>query len=147
MKRDKGFTLIEIIVVIAILGILTSTAVPAYNTVKHRTRGSEAAVMMKQILDAEIVYFLKNDNFFPPNIGDTIIITHIDPPNKMEISQVRNALNLIIPVRHSLDFTIQHTPAGCLVTISSRQNSFPLFKDGSTSISALLDNMGKIAYL
>ena len=147
MKQDKGFTLIEIIVVIAILGILTSTAIPVYHTVKHRTNGSEAAVMMKNILDAEIIYFLENDNFFPPNVGDTIIVAHIDPPNKIEISQVRNALHLTIPVSHSLDLTIQHTPAGCLVTISSRQNSFPLFKDGSTSITALLDNMGSIAYL
>jgi type II secretory pathway pseudopilin PulG len=56
MKWDNGFTLIAIVVVIAILGILSSTTIPVNHTVKHRTNGSEAAVMMKQILDVQIGY-------------------------------------------------------------------------------------------
>jgi prepilin-type N-terminal cleavage/methylation domain-containing protein len=146
MKQNSGFTLVEIVVVIAILSILASTAMPVYHTLKQRTQGSEAKVMLKQILNAEIFYLLENGNFFPPNMGDTIFIAHMDPPNKKEIKQVENGLHITIPVKHSLDFTIQHTPVGCLVTISSRQNSFPLFKNGSTSITALLDQEGNIAY-
>ena len=66
MEGGRGFTLIEIMVAVAIMGILAATAIPVYHTYRQRTYGSEASTMMKNILDAEIFYFLKNENFFPP---------------------------------------------------------------------------------
>jgi prepilin-type N-terminal cleavage/methylation domain-containing protein len=63
MKRNRGFTLIEVVVVIAIVGILSATAIPFYNRYRQRTYGSEAQVMVKQIIDAEIAYYLENDTF------------------------------------------------------------------------------------
>jgi len=144
VRRLAGFTLIELMAVIAILGILGATAIPLYHTIKQRACGAEACRMLRQILDGEIIYFLDNDKFFP-DVGETIMIFHNDSPSKAEIIQTREALKLTIPVRHFLDFTITTMPdQTCMVTISSFGNSFPLFKDGSPSIMGTVDETGKV---
>ena len=64
-NRQRGFTLIELIVVTAILGILMSTALPAYKVFRQRAVGSEAMLLMKQIMEGQIVYFLEHEEYYP----------------------------------------------------------------------------------
>jgi prepilin-type N-terminal cleavage/methylation domain-containing protein len=67
MNREKGFTLIELLMVVAIIGILTATAVPAYRTVRQRAVATEAATLLRHLLDAQVGYYLEYDKFFPEN--------------------------------------------------------------------------------
>ena len=147
MKRVKGFTLIELMVVIAILGILAGTAVPLIGVYRQRASGSEAQTMVKQILEAQIMYYLEHNSFFPDNA--TYIITHPggETPGGAQ-DEIKDNLNVAIPIGHRLDFSITGInvagAASSIVIISSFQNSFPIFANGDTFIRGTVDKGGKI---
>ena len=145
MKKERGFTLIELMVVVAILGVLGATAMPLYNTWQQRAYGSEAVVMMKQLTEGQILYFLENDHFFPPIGPDNPIFVNDDykgtPIPADATDQIFKALNLSIKSSGQLRYQITNQGDGCLIQIEA---SFPLFKNGQTYIWGQLDSKGNV---
>jgi len=61
--RNKGFTVVELLIVLAVIGILTAVAFPSYqNHVRKAARASAQAAMM-QIADREAQYLLDARNY------------------------------------------------------------------------------------
>ena len=60
MKQQQGFTLIELMIVVAIIGILAAVAVPAYKDYTAKAQGSEAFSMLDG-LKADIVPTMAQD--------------------------------------------------------------------------------------
>ena len=52
----KGFTLIELMIVIAIIGILAAVAIPMYSDYTKKARTSEVAGNLKEIAKMQIAY-------------------------------------------------------------------------------------------
>ena len=69
MKKNAGFTLIELLVVVLIIGILASVALPQYERAVEKARAAEAFVLLKNIADANRVYYMAN-GFYATHIDE-----------------------------------------------------------------------------
>lgn len=63
VKTNKGFTLIELMVVVAIIGILSSVALPSYQTYVHRSEVVEALSMVSTIRENITNFYVENLDF------------------------------------------------------------------------------------
>ena len=65
MLKNKGFTLIELMIVVAIISILAAIAIPNFLSFVSKTRRSEVKSNLTAIYKSEISYFGENDTFSP----------------------------------------------------------------------------------
>ena len=68
-KMNEGFTLVEILIVVVIIGILAAVAVPTYLNYVKKSRGSEAGVYLNTIYKQAAVYYTEEGEV-PGNLED-----------------------------------------------------------------------------
>ena len=61
--NKKGFTLIEVLLVVLVVGVLASLAMPQYTKVVEKAKMSEAKTVLSAIRTAEGVYFMEFDEY------------------------------------------------------------------------------------
>jgi len=74
MKR-KGFTLIEVLIVVLIIGILAAIGMPQYADLIERSKGADAKLGLKQIYTAELEYSASRSGVYTNSIDDFTDVT------------------------------------------------------------------------
>lgn len=63
MFNRKGFTLVELMIVVAIIGILAAIAIPNFVTMQYKSKRGEVPMNLKGIKTAELAYESNFDVF------------------------------------------------------------------------------------
>jgi type IV pilus assembly protein PilA len=77
MNRTQGFTLIELMIVVAIIGILAAIAIPAYQDYTIRAKITEATQMLARAKTGISEYY-KTQGRMPTNMAEAGFDTNID---------------------------------------------------------------------
>jgi type IV pilus assembly protein PilA len=67
MQRERGFTIIELMIVVTIVGIMSAIAIPSYQGYVTRAKISEGLTMSQPVKTAIADYFSLNGSFPPDN--------------------------------------------------------------------------------
>jgi len=104
-RRKGGFTLIELMIVVAIIGILAAIAIPNFIRFQARAKQSEAKGNLKSVFTAQRSYYQEYDKYadnfsvvgFAPERGNRY---YFQVGSTAVLPEVRNNVN-IIPVPNS----------------------------------------------
>lgn len=109
MKNERGFTIMELLVVIVIIGVLAAIGVPAYNNMTKKAKDTACQANMRTIQTAAGMYYAeKNAAVTVPDTTST--------PNDLE-AYMSNITSIKCPYDNSKGYSVVVTDTG-LVTVT-----------------------------
>ena len=69
LKPQHGFTLIELMITLAIIGILTGIAVPLANSYRMKAEYAALKTTLRYLMDGQETYFIEHNSFYPEGFG------------------------------------------------------------------------------
>ena len=71
--NNKGFSLIELMIVLAIIGVLGAIAYPSYDSYMKKSRRSDGKIGLQRMADRQERFYLQNNTYTadPTNVGGT----------------------------------------------------------------------------
>ncbi len=109
MKRQNGFTLIEIIIVVLIVGILAAVSFPVYKDYVRQARRTEAQGVLEGLAQAMHRHFTQNTTFATAITGSAPKPPDIYP-TQAPLDGATKYYNLRVTAVTATSFTVQAQP-------------------------------------
>ncbi len=102
-NNQKGFTLIELMIVVVIIGILAALAIPRFMRATTKSKQSEAKQILKQIYTMEQAYRQEKDTYW---ISGGVVAGSATPAAFSILG-----IDIGLTARYSYDFTLENATA------------------------------------
>jgi prepilin-type N-terminal cleavage/methylation domain-containing protein len=133
-NKRAGFTLIEILIVLAIVAMVAGLLFPVFATVRDKARMSSCASNLHQIHLALAQYASDNSGSLPPYPSQTTAGGTIAPASSTCIEQSRELVDGLFPYTHSNDVWRCPSDSGSTAPYtSSCSDAVSLVKGNATS--------------
>lgn len=109
MKKTKGFTLIELMIVVAIIGILAAIAYPSYQDSVRKSRRGDCAGALAGLANAMERYFTINNTYVGATLGTAAGDIYT---NQCPVDGGTATYNLSISAAAATTYIIQAAPTG-----------------------------------
>jgi len=98
---DKGYSIVETMVSVIILGVLASIAIPNFTTTIERTKSSEGIKILSSLLTAQRTYFAENQSYASLLTDLDITISTPDNFSALDDSSVDNDPSALAEVQRT----------------------------------------------
>ena len=128
-RNSKGFTLVEIMIVVVIIGLLAAMAIPAFQKVRDNSVGKAMENDARQIASAAQQYFLENGGATTVSFGVTSSTGEITGPLSSYVKSISKGTS---------------TPTASIILDSTFQLSNPQYKGGTAAaLTVTFNSEGK----
>ncbi len=115
--RRTGFTLVELMIVVVVVGILATIAYPNYVTTREKALDREAISALMLIRNSERMFFSRSESFYPSPAGTQSNIVSINGNLTLDLNE--NIWDYAIITASPTLFTASATRGGRIWAITN----------------------------
>ena len=109
-RVNRGFTLIEVMITIAILAILAAVALPSYFDSVRKSRRADAVALMSQVAQAQERYRANNSSYSNDFGTSMLAVRATAASNVLSLAEIYYTIS--VPTANSTQYTVRAVASG-----------------------------------